>query len=125
MIIGTDFFEEMVKTARKNAINYPNKKVKFVQMDNLNMKFPNNMFDLVSARHTIINAKQIYNSLNKNGVLVIEGVDEKDCWELKEIFNRGQGYNSKIRIAQKDYDDIKEANFSKIETVQILQKEYY
>lgn len=35
------------------------------------MQFPDETFDLVSARHTIINSKQIYNSLVKGGTLVI------------------------------------------------------
>ena len=125
MIIATEFSKEMLKTAKDNAKNYPNKRVKFVQMDNLNMKFPDGMFDLVTARHTIINAKQIYKCLGENGVLVIEGVDQKDCWELKQLFGRGQGYNDKIAISEKDYNDLKEAGFSKIEKVEILENEYY
>lgn len=125
MIIATDFSKEMIKTAKENAKNYPNKNVKFVQMNNLNMKFPEGIFDLISARHTIINAQQIYNVLNEKGTLVIEGVDKKDCWELKQIFGRGQAYNDEISISEKDYNDIKGAGFSKIEKVEILENEYY
>ena len=125
MIIGTDFSPAMIKTANKNKERFPNKNIKFVTMDNLNMKFPDNLFDIVSARHTIINAKQIYNCLNKNGVLIVEGVDKFDCWELKKLFNRGQAYNDKITISQKDYWDIKNAGFKKIEMQEIIQYEYY
>ena len=94
-IIATDISEEMLKTAKNNLKNYPNKKVKFILSDNLNLNFPNEMFDLISARHTQINYQLSYNILVKGGVLVIEGVDTKDCFELKEIFNRGQEFNSK------------------------------
>ena len=125
MIIGTDFSKEMIETARKNALEYPEKNVKFTVMDSLNMTFPEETFDLISARHTVINAKQIYKILTKCGVLVIEGVDKQDCWELKELFGRGQGYNDKIAISQKDYEDIKDVGFSNIEKVQILENEYY
>ena len=40
---------------------------------------------MVSARHTVISAKQIYNTLKPGGVLVIEGVDKEDyyCQKLK------------------------------------------
>ena len=124
-IIGTDFSEEMIKTAKENAKNYTDRNVEFLVMDNLNMKFETEIFDLVSARHTIINAKQIYNCLLPGGVLVIEGVDKKDCWELKELFGRGQAYNDEIAISEKDYKDIKEAGFSKVEKVEVLQNEYY
>ena len=46
---------------------YPNRNIGFLQMDNLEMTFPDVMFDLISARHTIINAKQIYDTLKKEG----------------------------------------------------------
>lgn len=125
MIIATDFSKEMIKTARLNLKNYPYKKVKFVHMDNLNMNFPKETFDLISARHTVINARQIYNCLVEKGVLIIEGVDKKDCWEIKELFERGQAYNDEISISEKDYLDLKEAGFKEIEKVEILENEYY
>jgi len=125
MVIATDFSDEMIKTAKENAKNYPNNKVKFTKMNNLEMTFPKETFDLISARHTIINTKQIYDCLAVDGVLVIEGVDKKDCWELKELFGRGQAYNDEIAISEKDYQDLKEAGFTNIEKVEILQNEYY
>ena len=125
MIIATDFSPKMIETANINKKNYPNKHIKFVTMDNLNMKFPNNLFDIISARHTIIDAKQIYNCLAPLGVLIIEGVDKYDCWELKELFKRGQAYKDEISISQKDYDDIKNAGFSDINIQEIIQYEYY
>lgn len=125
MIIATDFSKEMLKTAKLNLKNYPDKRVKFVYMDNLKINFPKETFDLISARHTVINAKQIYNCLAENGVLVIEGIDKKDCWEIKELFRRGQSYNDKMSISEKDYLNLKKAGFTKIEKVEILENEYY
>ena len=125
MIIATDFSNEMIKTAKENLKAYPNKKVKFLCMDNLKMTFPKGTFDLVSARHTCIDAKQIYDSLVEDGVLVIQGVDKKDCWEIKELFGRGQAYNDKTAISQLDYKQIKEAGFKQIETFEVLENEYY
>ena len=125
MIIATEFSNSMLATAKKNAENYPDKKVKFTWMDSLNMTFPNETFELVSARHTIIDAKQIYNCLVPNGVLVIEGIDKEDCWDLKEFFGRGQAYRDKISIADKDYNDLKEAGFSEVEKVNLIEHEYY
>ena len=125
MITATDFSEEMIRTASENSKNYPNKKVKFTRMNNLEMTFPKETFDLISARHTIINAKQIYECLEEKETVVIQGVDKKDCWELKEIFGRGQSYNDEIAISEKDYQDLKETGFTKIEKVEILQNEYY
>ena len=125
MVIATDFSKEMIKTAKENAKKYLNKRVKFTQMDNLKIEFPDESFDLISARHTIINAKQIYEKLVPGGTVVIRGVDKNDCLDLKKLFGRGQAYNDKIAISEKDYLDLKEAGFEKIEKVEILANEYY
>ena len=125
MIIATDFSEEMIKTAKQNAKKYPNKRIKFTKMNNLEMNFPKETFNLISARHTIINAKQIYDCLVPGGTVVIRGIDKKDCWEIKELFGRGQAYNDEIAISEQDYQDLKEAGFKNIEKIEILQNEYY
>lgn len=125
MLIATDFSEEMIKTAKENAKKYPNKRVKFAKMNNLEMNFPKETFDLISARHTMIDAKQIYESLVPGGILVIEGIDKEDCLEIKELFGRGQAYNDEIAISEKDYQYLVEAGFKNIEKVKILQNEYY
>lgn len=125
MIIATDFSKEMIYTAKENAKKYPEKNVKFGVMDNLEIKFSSDLFDLVSARHTKINAKQIHNCLTKGGTLVIEGVDQKDCWEMKKIFGKGQGYKDKKAISEQDYEEIINAGFLRVEKVEILINEYY
>lgn len=125
MIIATDFSKEMIYTAKENAKKYPEKNVKFGIMDNLEMRFPGELFDLVSARHTRIDAKQIYDCLRKGGTLVIEGVDQKDCWKMKELFGKGQGYRDNKAISEKDYEDLVNAGFSKIEKAEIKINEYY
>ena len=89
------------------------------------MKFPKELFDLVSARHTKIDAKQIYDCLTKGGTLVIEGVDKRDCWALKELFGKGQAYNDEKTISEKDYEDLVKAGFSEVEKVEIKENEYY
>lgn len=77
MIIATDYSEKMIKTAKENARKYLNKRVKFTKMNNLEIIFPKETFDLISARHTIIDAKQIYNCLVPSGIVVIRGVAKK------------------------------------------------
>ena len=124
-IIATDNSEEMLKTAKNNLKNYPNKKVKFILSDNLNLNFPNEIFDLISARHTQINYQLSYNILVKGGVLVIEGVDTKDCFELKEIFNRGQEFNSKEILSKFEYENLLKVGFQKVELFNYLFNEYY
>ena len=124
-IYATDFSTEMIKTANENKKMYPNRNINFLQMDNLNMTFQDKMFDLISARHTVIDAKQIYKTLKDNGILIIEGVDQKDCWELKELFGRGQAFNDKTPISKIDYNNLKDAGFTKIELIEVREDEYY
>lgn len=59
-IIGTDFSTNMIETANRNLINSRKNYIEFRVMDNLNMDTPDNYFDIVVARHTCIDAKQIY-----------------------------------------------------------------
>lgn len=125
MIFATDFSKEMIETANKNMKKYPNKKVRFCEMDNENMKFPNGIFDLVSARHTVINAQQIYDVLIPGGVVVIEGVDKEDCIELKDIFGRGQCYNDEKVISDIDFESLKRVGFRSVKKIEILINEYY
>lgn len=82
MIIVTDFSKEMIKTSKEKVKKYFNKNIKFARMNNQKMKFPKEIFDLILARHTVINAKQIYNCLVDGGTVVIEGVDKNNCWKL-------------------------------------------
>lgn len=125
LAIGSDFSNSMIKTAMKNATNYSRNDIKFVAMDNLNIEFPNNFFDLISARHTIINAKEIYRCLKENGTLVIQGINKFDCWELKELFGRGQSFYDEIPLSEKEYSDLKNAGFKNIEKYEVYENEYY
>lgn len=124
-IIGTDFSNKMIKTANNNLKKSNRTNIKFKQMDNLNITTENNYFDIVVARHTCIDAKQIYNTLKSNGILIIRGVDKLDCWELKKLFKRGQAYNDIKPISLIDYENILEVGFKKVELVPIHVREYY
>ena len=124
-ILATDFSEEMIKTANYNLSISGKTNITFRQMDNLNMDTPNDYFDLVVARHTCIDAKQIYNTLKPKGMLILRGVDKLDCWQLKRLFGRGQDYNAPIPISVIDYENILNAGFRKVELVPIHVREYY
>ena len=65
----------MINTANNNLIASGRNNIKFRQMDNLNMDTPNDYFDIVVARHTCINANQIYKTLKPGGRLFVRGVE--------------------------------------------------
>ena len=41
----------------------------------------------------------------------------EENFEIKDVFGRGQAYNDEISISEKDYEDLKNAGFEKIEKV--------
>ena len=124
-IIAIDNCEGMIETANKNLQNYKDKKVKFVIGDNLKLNFPNNLFDLVSARNTNSDPKQVFNILKKGGAFIIQGVDTKDCFEIKDYFKRGQSYNLKENFSEIEYQRFNGVGFKSVELYPILFTEYY
>ena len=124
-IVGTDFSPEMIKTAKENLKKSKKKNIKFRMMDNLNMDTEDNYFDIVVARNTCIDARQIYKTLKKDGLLLVRGIDKLDCWQLKKLFNRGQAFNDAKPISQIDYESILDARFKNVELIPIYEREYY
>ncbi len=124
-IIATDYSEEMIKTANENLLKSGRKDIIFKVMDNLNMNLQNEYFDAVVARHTPTDPKQIYKILKSNGVLIIRGIDKLDCWELKLMFNDGQGFIDTKTMAQMDYEAVLNAGFRDVELVPLYTREYY
>lgn len=124
-IVGTDYSVAMIENANKNLEKSGRKNISFKVMDNLKMNTPDNYFDIVTARHTPIDPKQIYKTLKKGGYLIVRGVDMYDCLELKRLFNRGQGFHDKKPISVRDYEAILDAGFKDAELIPLHVRDYY
>ena len=124
-ILGTDLSEEMIKTANNNLKKSKREDVKFKVMDNLSMDVDDNYYDVVVARNTVIDSKQIYKCLKKGGYLLVQGVDKYDCWALKHLLKTGQSYHDILPISIVDYEAIIDAGFIDVELVPIHEVEYY
>ena len=124
-VLGTDFSEEMIKTANKNLKESGKKNIKFQVMDNLNMTTPKEYFDVVVARNTVTDPKQIYETLKPGGYVLIHGVDQHDCHELKRIFGYGQAYTDTKPISVIDYENVLDAGFDDVELVPLHSHEYF
>ena len=124
-ILATDFSEGMIETANKNLKESGKKNITFRVMDNLKMDVPNDYFNIVVARNTVTDPKQIYKCLKKNGYLLIHGVDKADCWSLKVLFGRGQAYTDAKPISLIDYENVLKAGFKEVELVPIHEREYF
>ena len=126
-IIAIDNSREMIETANRNLSEekYRNKRVKFIVSDNFHLNFPPNLFDLVSARNTNYEPSEVFKILKKGGAFVIQGVDTKDCNELKKYFNRGQGFGDKEKESEREYLKFKDKGFTSVKLYPILFTEYY
>lgn len=124
-ILGTDFSFEMIKTANENLTLSGRKNISFRVMNNLNMNTSDNYFDLVTARHTITDPKQIYKTLKIGGYLIIRGVDKMDCWLLKKMHGYGQAYYDKVPISLIDYENVLDAGFKDVNLIPLHVIEYY
>ena len=124
-ILGTDLSPNMIETANKNLEESGRKNIHFRVMDNLKMDVPDNYFDVVVARHTVTDPKQIYKCLKSGGYLLIRGVDKEDCLNLKLLFGRGQGFNDTEAISIIDYKNVINAGFKDAELVPIHAREYF
>ncbi|MBQ3475622.1 MAG: methyltransferase domain-containing protein [Bacilli bacterium] len=124
-ILATDYSEGMIETAKKNLAASGRKDVTFRLMDNLKMDVPEHYFDIVVARNTVTDPKQIYKCLKKGGYLLISGVDKYDCWNLKLLFGKGQGFYDKRPISIVDYENVLKAGFNDVELIPIHEREYF
>ncbi len=124
-ILATDLSEEMIKTANNNLIQSGRQNITFRIMDNLKMDVPKEYFDIVVARNTVTDPKQIYECLKHGGYLLVHGVDKDDCWNLKLLFKKGQGFYDKKPISIIDYENVLNAGFKDVELVPIFEREYF
>ena len=124
-VIGIDFSKGMIETANENLKKSGKKNITFKFMNNLKLDFEDEYFDVVVARNTVINAKEIYRVLKPNGLLIVHGVDKYDCHELKKIFGKGQAVNDVNPISIIDFNDIFDAGFNDIELVPLHEREYF
>ena len=124
-ILGTDYSPAMIGTARENLAKSGRKNISFKVMDNLKMDVPDEYFDIIVARHTIIDPVQVFRALKPGGHLLVRGVDKYDCWSLKMVFGGGQGYEDPVPVSITDYEGILKAGFSDVELVPIYMREYY
>lgn len=124
-ILGTDYSEAMIETAKANLAKTNRTNIAFRIMNNLQMDLPKESFDIVVARNTVTNPKQIFEVLKPGGYLIVHGVDKDDCHSLKRIFGRGQGYTDTKPISIIDYEAILDAGFEDVELVPIHEREYF
>ena len=128
-IFMIDTEEEMLKKARANILKLTESEQQKFNLLNASgstkLKFEDESFDMVVSRHCGVNMAEAFRVLKKSGYFISQDIDKKDCWELKQIFNRGQCFDNKIPVKEKTLKQILKLGFSKIEVLNFTQTEYY
>ncbi|MEC9487956.1 MAG: class I SAM-dependent methyltransferase [Halanaerobium sp.] len=126
LIIGVDNSEEMIATARKNRQERGIRKARFFIMDSAKMDFPAGFFNLITCRHSVFKAREVYRLLAEGGIFMSQQVDETDKMNIKEFYGRGQSYGDAGGTACKNYIKLlQEAGFSRVFTDSYNAVEYY
>ena len=80
---------------------------------------------MVSARNTNYDPNEVFKILKEGGAFVIQGVDSKDCYELKKYFKRGQGFGDIKNVSEIELEKFKDVGFKSTKLYPILFNEYY
>ena len=94
-------------------------------MDTKSLNVEENEFDVITARHTVLNVNEIKRVLKPGGILIIEGVAKDDCLELKDKVGRGQCYFDEKAIEDIEYDELMNEKFENVEKKYMLLNEWY
>lgn len=93
LIVGVDTSEERLKLARAEQQVQKNTNVRFEFQDAAQQTtFAQNDFDVVYSRRGPTFYHECYRITKPQGFFVAISIGEKDAWEIKQLFGRGQGF---------------------------------
>lgn len=125
-IFGIDISNGMIETARKNLLCSMVENVRFFVMDAERITFPNEMFNIISCRHSDFSPTENFRLLETGGIFLSQQVGEADKFHLKNFFGRGQAVGVEDGTSMRDdIHRLKAAGFSRIETREYDVTEYY
>lgn len=127
LLVGIDLAHGMIETAQRNLKRTDNcSNVRFMQMDADNLQFPKSFFNIVSCRHSVFSASEVYNVLAEDGVFQTQQVSEHDKLNIKQAFGRGQHLDIEPgTLLEKYKQELKHAGFQHIEVREYNVNEYY
>ncbi len=90
LLVGIDYSDTMVETARKNLAASDAANARFFVMDTGDLQFPDGFFDIVTARHCDFSPAEAGRVLRSGGTFMTQQVDIDDKANLVELFDRGE-----------------------------------
>ncbi|WP_409343323.1 class I SAM-dependent methyltransferase [Paenibacillus sp. MBLB4367] len=126
LAVGVDLSSSMVDTAKTNLERLGKRHVRFMQMDAGRLEFPAHFFNVACARHCGFDAKETARVLAEDGVFLTQQVSERDKWNMKQAFGRGQhGIAEPGTLLKQNVTALREAGFADIKSFVYDAAVYY
>jgi SAM-dependent methyltransferase len=125
-IVGVDSSEERLILARAEQQVQKSTNVRFEFQDAQQTTFAQNDFDVVYSRRGPTFYHECYRITKPQGFFVAISIGEKDAWELKQLFGRGQGFGTwKISALEQAEERLGHEGFAVLYRQDFLFDEYF
>jgi len=125
-IIGIDTSEERVTQARAEQQAQGIGNAQFEQREAGQSGFAPATFNVVYSRRGPTPYGEFHRILKAGGHVLYIGIGEKDAWELKRCFGRGQGFwEWKTSALEQAEEQLRQAGFQIVSGQEFLYDEYY
>jgi len=123
-IIGIDTSEERLKLAQAEQHKQGN--VRFEMQNAQHTPFAPDTFDVLYNRRGPAYYREFFRITKPHGYFVMISIGEKDAWELKRIFGRGQGFRTwKTTALEQATKALEKEGFIRLYGQSITYDEYY
>jgi SAM-dependent methyltransferase len=125
-IVGIDSSVERLKQAQTEQQAQGISNAQFEQREAQQSGFAPNTFDVVYSRRGPTPYGEFHRILKAGGHALHIGIGEKDAWELKRIFGRGQGFwEWKTSALEQAVERLQQSGFNVVYGQEFLYDEYY
>ncbi len=125
-IIGIDTSEERLKLAYAEQQAQGNTNVRFEKQNAEQMTFADNTFDVVYSRRGPSPYRECYRITKPGGYFVMISIGERDAWDLKQFFGRGQGFRVWERSALEEAEEgLQREGFVVLDGLNVSFDEYF
>jgi SAM-dependent methyltransferase len=125
-IVGIDGSVERLTLAQIEQHARAQNNVRFEKRDAYQTAFAENIFDLVYSRRGPSPYHECHRILKSGGQFAMISIGEKDAWDLKQTFGRGQGYRVwNISALEQAQEQLQEARFEIAFRQEAFYDEYY
>lgn len=129
-VVGVDFSEKAIALALENLAKSRKQNVQFQLADAHNLPFPEGSFNIVLSRRGPVTddyqtLSEAYRVLKQGGYLLEITIGEEDKKNIKQVFNRGQLFNIRERVALAKRKMLEKVGFKDVDIREYFAKEYY